>query len=142
MRAVEDLLEGWEDWIAFFEARLPQPLDRADGDDGSITYTSGQPAEVVVRLTRSAIVVSQFAVAWDGPHRLVPAPRRIGSLRWRRLGSSRAIAVVEHLLAAAREARRESYLVCRSCERSHPPEWMHDEWTCQDCSEAHRGAVH
>jgi hypothetical protein len=140
--AVDELIEGWEDWIAFFEARLPQPLDRADGDDGSITYTSGQPAEIVVRLTRSAIYVSEFALAWDGAQRLVPAPRRLGSVRWRRLGSSRAIAVVEHLLAAAREARRARYVICRSCERAQPPEWMHDETTCQECAEAHVGVVH
>lgn len=137
-----DLLDGWEDWIAFFEARLPQPIERVDGDDGSITYTSGQPAEVVVRLTRGAIAVSEFAVAWDGPHRLVPAPRRLGSVRWRRLGSSRAIAIVEHLLAAAREARRSSYLLCRTCDRTHPPEWMHDEHTCHDCAAAHADVVH
>ncbi|MCU0256101.1 MAG: hypothetical protein MUF60_05115 [Vicinamibacterales bacterium] len=138
---MDDLLEGWEDWIAFFEARLPQPLDRADGEDGGITYTSGQPGEVVVRLTRATITVSEFAVAWDGG-RLVPAPRRLGSLRWRRIGSSRAIAIVEQLLAAAREARRSRYLVCRSCERPYPPEWMHDEVTCQECAEAHVGVVH
>lgn len=137
-----DLLDGWEDWIAFFEARLPQPLDRVDGDDGSITYTSGQPGEVVVRLTRASIIVSEFAVAWDSPDTLVPAPRRLGSVRWRRLGSSRAIAVIEHLLTAAREARRARYQLCRSCDRSQPPEWMYDEATCQECADAHVEVVH
>mgnify|MGYP001358340652 FL=1 len=137
-----DLLEGWEDWIAFFEARLAQPLDRIEDADGAITYTSGQPAEVVVRLTRSAIVVSEFAAAWNGPHQLVAVPRRLGSVRWRRLRSSRAIAVVEQLLAAAQEARRRRYQVCRCCERSQPPEWMSDEATCRDCADAHVGLVH
>lgn len=142
MRGVTELIEGWEDWIAFFEARLPGPLERADGEDGGITYVSGEPGEVVVRLTATTITVSEFAVAWESPSRPVQAPRRIGSLRWRRVSSTRAIAIVEQLVAAAREARRARYQLCRFCDRPQPPEWMFDDSTCQSCAESNLGVVH
>jgi hypothetical protein len=142
MPHVTELIEGWEDWIAFFEARLASPLDRADGADGSITYTSGQPAEVVIRLTPTTITVSEFAIAWESPSRPVQAPRRVGSIRWRRVSSTRAIAIIEQLVAAARETRRARFQLCRSCDRPQPPEWMFDDSTCQSCAESNPGVVH
>lgn len=137
-----ELLDGWEDWIAFFEARLPQPLDRVELRDGSILYTSGQPAEVVVHLTRRVITVSEFAVSWESPDRAVAAPRRLGTIRWRRLNSSRAISIVEQLLAGARDARRSRFVLCPACDRVQPPESMLDDGVCLECADSRPSVVH
>lgn len=134
--------EEWENWLAFFTAQLPKPVDQEEEADGSVTFLGGEPGEVVVRLTRSSITVSEFAVAWEGPRRPVVSPRRIGVLFWPRVGSPTAVSIVEGLIEAARSSRRSTYQLCTLCETLTPPEWMEDDDTCLSCAEAQRGGVH
>lgn len=132
------LPSGWEHWLAYFAARLPQPVFREDSDD-AITYVAGDPGEVIVRLSPRAIDVAEFTVRTSaGPSTI--APRWLGRVRWPRIPDDRAIELVEALIATARELRRSRFRECALCERPTPPEAMHDEWTCRACA-AHDAAA-
>lgn len=49
--------ERFEQLIAFIDSHLAQPVRQDAAADGAVTFVSGDPAEVVVRLTRASIVV-------------------------------------------------------------------------------------
>lgn len=134
-------MRNLDEWIAFISTHLPEPLERHEEADGWMTFTGGDPGEVIVRLSPTAIVVFEYAVQWDSPHTPTLAPRRIGVVHWRRARNHATVKAVGALIAAAREARRSKYRVCEMCEVPTAPEWMHGD-VCQSCAERHLGVVH
>jgi hypothetical protein len=138
----DELPEGWEAWLAFFTASLPQPVEQSTAPDGSVTFRAGDPGEVIVHLTANVITVSMFTVQWARPHEPLIVAKPVGYVRWRRVLAEGATAAVEALVNAARAARLSRFRTCDICERNMPPEYMHDERTCDSCAARERGVVH
>ena len=123
----------WDDWLAFFASQLPEPVHREDHEDGSITYTAGDPGEVIVRLTPRVIHVAEFTARQAEPVDRRPPPRWLGRVYWRRMRERLAIGAVEALVHAARQGRRATYRRCELCDRLCAPERMVDPVTCRAC---------
>ena len=136
-----DRLE-WEALLASIGAELPAPVEQETVRDGSVVLVGGQPGEVVVRVTRSLAIVSEYAVKWEGPHEAVVRPVALGAVRWRRMPEVHALPVLSSLIRAARESRRSRYRTCRMCEQSVPPESLHEDDLCQSCARRHLGVVY
>ena len=134
--------EGYEGWIAFVAAQLGSDTTQHPAPDGSIYFTGGDPPLVIARVTRSTVTVWEYAATWEGGHNLAVVPVRIGSIVWRPLSESAAIAVVSTLIDAARESRLGKFRVCRFCNRRTPPELLHDDDVCQACAQEHLGVVY
>jgi hypothetical protein len=137
-----DAPERYEQLIAFLDSNLPQPVDRQEAADGSVQFIGGEPAEVVVALTETSVIVSEFSGVWESPLTFAARPRRVGVLKWRRLPETALFNALTALLKGAREARLSRFQVCRYCGRNTAPEWMHDEGACQACADQHSGAIH
>jgi hypothetical protein len=129
-----DRLE-WEALLTSVRHELPQPVAEESVRDGSVVLVGGEPGEVVVRLTRSMASVSEYAVEWDGGDDLAIRPVLFGSVHWRRMPEIHALASLNALIRAARDARRATYRTCVRCERLTAPERMSDNGVCQECGE-------
>jgi hypothetical protein len=138
----QDVPERYEQLIAFLGSNLPAPVDRQEDVDGSIRFTGGDPPEVVVVLTDSSVVVSQFSGVWESPFTFSARPRRVGVVKWRRLPENALLNAIVALVKGAREARLASFETCQYCGQRTAPEWLHDEGVCQACADQHSGAVH
>jgi hypothetical protein len=134
--------ERYEQLIAFLDSNLPSPVDRQEAADGSVQFTAGEPAEVVVWLTDTSVLVSEFAGVWETAFTFAARPRRVGVLKWRRLPETALFNALSVLIKGAREARISRFQTCRYCARSTAPEWMHGEGVCQACADQHSGAIH
>ncbi len=141
MGSIMDGSERYEQLMAFLGSQLPTPVEQQPGGDGSIIFTGGEPAEVMVHLTESAVVVSEYAGAWDA-HGFIVKPRRVGLLKWRRLPESALMNALADLIKGAREIRLARYRTCRCCDEKNPPEWMLDDDVCHRCAEQQRDVVH
>ncbi len=137
-----DTPERYEQLIAFLGSNLPTPVDRQEDVDGSIRFTGGDPPEVVVILTDSNVIVSQFSGFWESPFTFSARPRRVGVVRWRRLPENALLAAIAALVKGAREGRLASFQTCQYCGQRTAPEWLHDEGVCQACADQHSGAIH
>ena len=137
-----DAPERFDQLIAFLESNLPAPVERQEGADGSMQFTAGEPAQVVVALTDRSVVVSEFAGVWESPFTLAPRPRRVGVLKWRRLPETSLFNALTALIKGARDARQSRFQTCRYCGTRTAPEWMHEDGVCQSCADQHSGAVH
>jgi hypothetical protein len=135
------LPRGWEDWLAFFAAQLPEPVEREGTGEDTVLFLGGDPPEVIVRLSPRTIDVGEFTVRRVAGNAMV-TPRWLGRLRWTRLGTDRAIAAVEALVAAARENRRSRFRTCVVCERLTAPEHLRDDEVCQGCAEHGLDVIH
>lgn len=133
--------EHYEALLAFISTHVPTPYSQ-DEADGEVVFVGGDPHEVVVRLTESAVIVEEYAVRWETPFRAVVAPRRVGLVRWRRLPESRLMSVVGDLIRGAAEMRRSRFRRCDTCDRTYAPEWMAERHLCRGCAERNRDAVH
>jgi hypothetical protein len=138
----QDVPERYEQLIAFLGSNLPAPVDRQEDVDGSIRFTGGDPPEVVVVLTDSSVVVSQFSGVWESPFTFSAKPRRVGVVKWRRLPENALLSAIAALVKGAREARLASFETCQYCGQRTAPEWLHDEGVCQACADQHSGAIH
>jgi len=134
--------ERFEQLIAFLGSNLPAPVERQEDVDGAIRFTGGDPPEVVVVLTDSSVVVSQFAGVWESPFTFSARPRRVGVVKWRRLPENALLSAIAALVKGAREARLASFETCQYCGQRTAPEWLHDEGVCQACADQHSGAIH
>ena len=134
--------ERYEQLIAFFGSNLPSPVERQEDVDGSIRFTGGDPPEVVVILTDSSVIVSQFSGVWESPFTFSAKPRRVGVIKWRRLPENALLGAIAALVKGAREARLASFETCQYCGQRTAPEWLHDEGVCQSCADQHSGAIH
>jgi len=138
-----DVEERFEQIIAYVSSQLPRPVDqRPAGDGASLRFIGGDPPEVVVLLTDSSVVVSEFAGVWETAFHFVVKPRRVGVVKWRRLPETPLMNALGALLKGARDARLARFQVCSYCGRNTPPEWLHDDHVCEACSELHSGAIH
>jgi hypothetical protein len=133
---------GRESLVEYVKELLPNPIRDSEGLDGALTLVGGDPGEVIVRLTADDFSISVFSVRWDGPHTPRVLPRPFASLAWSQLPAASLMMAIRTLVAAASEVRRRSYSLCERCGKTHPPEWMHDDSTCQSCAERELGAVH
>ena len=127
--------EGWEEWVAFLAAHLPEPIQQEIGPGGATFFAAGDPPEVVVRLGPSSITVSACASEREES---VLRPKRLGIIMWRRLPSSKAMVLVAGLIRSAREMRLATYRQCHDCEKTKPPEQMCEEDVCLECAKASR----
>ncbi len=134
--------ERYEQLIAFLGSQLRNPVEQESDSDGSIRFTSGDPPEVIVVLTETSVIVSQFAGVWLSPYRFAARPRRVGALRWRRLPENALWTALTALIKGAREARLSQYRVCQYCERNTAPEWLEADDVCRSCAAREGGAVH
>ncbi len=137
-----DTAERYEQLIAYLSSRLSEPVEQHEQADGSLQFIAGDPPEVVVVLTDTSVVVSEFAAAREVPHALTVKPRRVGVLKWRRLPENELFNALAALLKGAREARTAQFRVCEECGRGTPPERLSTESVCQDCADQHRRLVH
>jgi hypothetical protein len=137
-----DAPERYEQLIAFLDSNLPLPVERQEGADGAVQFTGGEPAEVVVSLTDTSVIVSEFAGVWESAFTFAARPRRVGVLKWRRLPETALFNTLSLLIKGAREARMSRFQTCRYCARSTAPEWMHGNGVCQACADQHSGAIH
>lgn len=133
--------ERYEQLLAYIATHLPAPYLQEEGD-GEVMFVGGDPGEVIVRLTDSRVIVEEFAVRLEGPHHQVLAPKRVGTIRWRRLPETALMSVVGLLIKGARESRMAAYRTCLHCGRRLPPESMRDDRLCNDCAGPEHGAVH
>jgi hypothetical protein len=138
----QDVPERYEQLIAFLGSNLPAPVERHEDIDGSIRFTGGDPPEVVVVLTESNVVVSQFSGVWESPFSFSAKPRRVGTIKWRRLPENALLSAIGALVKGAREARLATFETCQYCGQRTAPEWLHDEGVCQACADQHSGAIH
>jgi len=141
MRETLDPSEHYEQLLAFIATHMPAPFTQEE-IDGTMIFTGGSPAEVVVRLTDTAVSVEEYAVRWEAAGKPVVRPRRVGLVKWRRLPESQLMAVVDELIKGARETRRAKYLTCAFCGRTSPPELMVDDSTCANCARLEMNVVH
>jgi len=137
-----DAPERFEQLLAFLEANLPAPVERQESPDGSVQFTGGEPAQVVVSLTDTSVIVAEFAGVWESPLSFAARPRRVGLLKWRRLPETSLFSALTALIKGAREARQSSFQTCRHCGNNTAPEWLHGNGICQTCADQHSGAIH
>jgi len=137
-----DAPERYEQLIAFLGSNLPAPVERQEELDGSIRFAGGDPPQVVVVLTQSSVLVSEFAGEWETPFKFTSRPRRVGVVKWRRLPENALLSAISALIKGAREARLASFQTCQYCGQRTPPEWLHDNGVCQACADQHSGAIH
>jgi len=134
--------ERYEQLLAFLGSQLPPPVTQHTEADGDVRFVGGDPAEVVVVLTESSVVVSEFAGVWQTPMKFAAKPRPIGLLKWRRVPENALWTALSALIKGARDARLARFQVCRYCERNTAPEWLHDAGVCQSCANEQSGAIH
>jgi hypothetical protein len=137
-----DAPERFEQLIAFLDSNLPAPVERQEAADGSVQFTGGDPAQVVVSLTDTSVIVAEFAGVGESPFTFAARPKRVGLLKWRRLPETSLFNALTALIKGARDARQSRFQTCRYCGNSTAPEWMHDDGVCQACANQHSGAIH
>lgn len=137
-----DTPERYEQLLAFLGSHLPAPVDQQTDADGAIQFLGGDPPEVVVLLTSTSVIVFEFDGVWESAFKFAARPRRVGVLKWKRLPETALWTALTALIKGARETRQARFQVCRYCERSTAPEWLHDQGVCQSCAERQSGAIH
>ena len=133
---------AYEEILAYILAQLDEPVEQHDTDDGSVVMTSGDPGEVIVRLSATQVLVAEYAAEWQTPYEAVVEPIPIGSVNWPVISPEAAMRSIKALMGAAREARLAKFRTCTMCEQRTAPEWMHSEEVCQPCAERELGVVH
>ena len=107
-----------------------------------MVFTGGSPAEVVVNLADSSVIVSEYAGVWETPDHFVVKPRRVGMLKWRRLPETSMMNALSALIRGAREMRLSRYRPCAVCDTKRPPEALFGEDVCYLCEEPPQTVVH
>src|SRR5262245_40570661 len=125
--------ERYEQLIAFLDSHIAG--ERVERGDGSLQFIGGDPPDVVVELTDTNVIVSEYAAVWETPYALTPKPRRVGILKWQRLPETALFNALNTLIKGAREARAARFRRCDQCGRTTAPEWMDTETTCTSCAE-------
>jgi hypothetical protein len=137
-----DSPERFEQLLAFVGAQLPTPVEEHQTDDGSFIFSGGDPAEVIVQVTESTVLVAAFV--GDGEeHDLVRAkPRPVAELHWRLLPETAVMNALSALIKGARDARLATYRVCLDCGARKAPEHMQTDDVCLECAEGGPRTVH
>ena len=133
--------ERFEQLIAFVGAQLPKPVEEHQTDDGSFIFTGGEPAEVIVQVTDSTVLVAAFVAIPEGDGAALD-PQPVGELHWRRLPENAVMNALSALIKGSREVRLSTYRVCLDCGGTRAPEEMAEEDLCRECAEAPPKTVH
>jgi hypothetical protein len=136
-----DFPERYEQLIAFLNSQLPSPVEQLQADEG-VQFVGGDPPEVVAVLTERSVIISEFSGVWDSPFKFRVKPRRVGTLRWRRLPENSLLAALSALIKGAKDARHASFQNCHYCGERTAPEFLHDTGVCQSCIDRHSGQIH
>jgi hypothetical protein len=137
-----DSPERFEQLIAFVGAQLPTPVEEHQADDGSFIFSGGDPAEVVVQVGESTVLVAVF-VGVDGDHdspRTEPQP--VAELHWRLLPETAVMNALSALIKGAREVRLATYRVCLDCGERKAPEHMETDDLCLECADEGPKTIH
>ena len=110
-----DAPERYEQLIAFLDSNLSSPVERQEAADGTVQFVGGEPADVVVSLTETSVIVSEFAGVWETPFTFTAKPRRVGVLKWRRLPETALFNALRTLIKGAREARLSRFGSMLTC---------------------------
>ena len=137
-----DVSEWYEQLIAYLNSHLPEPVEQLDSDDGALQFLAGDPPLVVAVLTDTSVTISEFAGVWEAPFKFTAKPRRVGTLKWRRLPENALLSALSALIKGARETRLASFQPCQYCGLRTAPESLHDTGVCQSCTDRHSGAIH
>jgi hypothetical protein len=125
-----------DEWRVHVERLLPKPVVWRNTRASVVWLTGGDPEEVVVRLSRSALTVYEFAAERTTGDRVTVSPIRVGVVSWASLPVERALTLTGVLIRRARELRRARYRTCRRCNQETPPELMHRDEICRECAES------
>jgi hypothetical protein len=136
-----DNSERFEQLIAFVGAQLPKPVEEHQTDDGSFIFTGGEPAEVIVQVTESTVLVAAFVAIPEGD-RAATDPQPVGELHWRRLPETAVMNALSAMIKGSREVRLATYRECLECGGTRAPEDMADDDVCRECAEAPPKTVH
>lgn len=122
---------------------LPLPITEESIADG-VLLTAGEPGLVSVNVSQRGMMVSVFAIRWDGPYTAVRNDREVCSLSWQELPDevSQQTVIAFSLIHAAVLIRRATFRICKYCNETNPPEWQHSDDVCRGCAEKHLGVVH
>jgi hypothetical protein len=137
-----DSPERFEQLIAFVGAQLPAPVEEHQADDGSFIFSGGDPAEVVVQVTESTVLVGAFVGVGEEPDPLRTEPQPVCELHWRLLPDNAVMNALAALIKGAREARLATYRVCLDCGARKAPEHMQANDVCLECAEGGPGTIH
>ena len=131
-----------DDLLQEIQELLPDPIREETQLDGDVVLVGGDPGEVIVRISGSKLSIAVYSVQWEGPHTPLVRPKLLATLNWQRLPEATVMLTLHELVSVAVQIRRAKYRKCERCGETKPPEWMHDEQTCQSCAEQHLGVVH
>ena len=120
---------------------LKQPCTISTAWDGAEIYESGNPPEVMVRITSTEVQVYRPSYFWRNSHELIRDPQLLGTLNWRFLGRYDTLTAFLYLINTAQKQRRETFRKCKYCESIFGPEHMDDD-VCHGCEEEHLHIVH
>jgi hypothetical protein len=134
--------ERFEQLIAFVGAQLPTPVEEHQTDDGSFIFTGGEPAEVVVQVTESTVLVAALVRVGGETDAFRPEPQPVGELHWRLLPETAVMNALSAMIKGAREARLATYRVCLDCGVRKAPEHMQADDVCLECAEGGPKTIH
>jgi hypothetical protein len=137
-----DAPERFEQLIAFVGAQLPAPVEEHQADDGSFIFTGGDPAEVIVQVTESTVLVATVVGDWKEHDPLPAEPHPVAELHWRLLPETAVMNALSALIKGAREARLATYRVCLDCGARKAPEYMQTDDVCLECAEGGPKTIH
>ncbi len=117
---------------------LPQPII------SGTKIIAGNPPEVVVRLSEKGLLIAPYRAEWQGPAELKVAVSNVDLVGWGDLPAEaeQLRSYLSQKIEAARRTRKAAFKNCSLCHKSTPPEWMHDESTCQTCASSKQGVVY
>ena len=119
---------------------LPQPVSSGKQ---KIAGDPRQP-EIVVRVSDEGLLIAPYRAQWQGPAKLKVVVSDADIISWSDLPGD-AEQLRDYLfqkIEAAQEARKATFKNCSTCHKSTPPEWMHEDSTCQTCASNKLGTVY
>ncbi len=125
----------------YLSSDLSQPCIVSTAWDSAEIYESGDPPEVMVRITSTEVQVYRPSFFWRNSHDLVREPQLLGTLNWRLFGRPDTFTACHHLIQTAQKQRRKNFRKCKYCGNIFGPENMDDE-VCHGCEEKHLHVVH
>ena len=117
---------------------LPQPISSGK------QMIAGDPPEVVAQVSDEGLLIAPYRAQWQGPHKLKVVVSDTDIVGWGDLaGTTEQLQTyLSQKVEAAQKARKTTFKVCSLCDKSTPPEWMHDENACQSCASNIYGTVY
>ena len=117
---------------------LPQPVTSGKG------MVAGEPPEVIVKLQDAGVIIAPYRAEWRGPYTLTMVVSDAELVGWGDLpdATDQLRAFLSQKIDTARKTRKDTFTCCSLCHKMTPPEWMHNENTCQACASDKLGVVY